>query len=75
MVCLICGSPAAVRDLPEGVKEIECPEHETYRISADAWPRWEVADADERAQALGIAIRAADVFGDIVPIVVPTQLG
>lgn len=74
MVCLICDGPADVRLQPEDVREIDCPEHGTYRVSADAWPLWQRADVEERAAALGIAIRAGETFGDIVPLVVPTQI-
>lgn len=74
MRCLICDCPAALRVLPEDVREIECPEHGPYRVSADAWPLWQRIDADARAAALGIAVRAGETFGDIVPMVVPTQI-
>jgi len=74
MACLICDNPAETRVLAEGVREVDCPAHGTYRVEAAAWPRWLDADPDNRRDALGIATRAGETFGDIVPMVVVLQI-
>lgn len=75
MRCLICDQPAGIRTLPDDVREIECPGHGTYRVSGDAWPLWLRAEPDARRAAFGIATRAGETFGDIVPMVVVLQIG